>query len=151
MDIEVTHKCGHKGVLFVGGRRTVEQAHAIAAKSHCPACNAAPVVAIPEPTPKPKGWSNARIANAVCRRLEKAGVEYVRKDALSGSVYIDVYSEWGCEGTVRIADHEAPAGGGYNVNTGDRVGEADVDINPSSPDWRQAMTAIFNLSVADGI
>ena len=71
----------------------------------------------------------------------KARISYERSDADSGSVYFAFYDSNGdFTGEIRIADHKAPAGGGFNVERQASGGNAEIDVNPHSGcPWREAV------------
>lgn len=88
-----------------------------------------------------KNWRGVkRTANMIVNRLNKAGFEYERHDALSGSIYItiEIFDDFV---KLRCADHEQVRGGGFNEATQERSGEADFDIYPEA--GKAADDAIF--------
>lgn len=86
-----------------------------------------------------KAWpGNKKTADRFESGLKESGVPYSREDAAGGSVYFDI------DGLqVRIADHEAPPGGGFSQELQRRMGEADIDVNPySNLDWQSALQRV---------
>lgn len=94
---------------------------------------------------KRKAWlGNKLVARYFENRLKKEGISYSRQDADGGSIYFDVNGE-----KVRIADHEAPTGGGFSQERQQRMGDADIDINPySGVKWQDAFSRVARQVVA---
>ena len=73
-----------------------------------------------------RNWAgNIKVAAEIEAELRGSGIAYSRQDALGGSIYFNTDA-----GTIRVADHLSPGGGGYDVNLGERHGNAAVDVNP---------------------
>jgi hypothetical protein len=71
-------------------------------------------------------WTGVRsTAKRVESMLKKSGISFTRHDAKGGSVYFDLPSGE----KIRVADHPAPIGGGFNTEFQKQMGGAKYDIN----------------------
>ena len=107
------------------------------------AASAAEYLAAERVLDEPAAWpGNRQVARWIEQRMAKAAVNYARNDADSGSVYFDVYDGDGdFAGAIRVADHRAPTGGGFNIERQARAGNSEINVDPHSDcPWREAVT-----------
>ena len=76
-------------------------------------------------------WSTKRTVAKAVKIIESLGFNRFADIEVSGYTRrgCSTYIEFG-DLTIRISDHPQPRWGGYNVNTGERFGEADFSISP---------------------
>lgn len=70
---------------------------------------------------------NRKLCELLSVALRNVAVRVDDERGYGDSLYVNVeFGEW--EGTLRVSDHDQPAGGGWSESRGERHGEADISV-----------------------